>query len=286
MTATCPLTIVRQRGAWRSLVQEVYCAVFLAASLLAPTITQAALLLQDNFDENAIDSSKWKTNTNIIRGPSSVVDQNERIELTNRGYLISVDQFDPSTLGTLSVEGTWTLLQAGVPTHDILSAVTRSDGVPQGAFSEVNNGLDFQLNGAGGLVITEWVNGVDTPLGSTPLATENGGVYSFTILDNGASATFSVSEIGGIGASASLSVSDATHFGVNHIAFYNRENTEGSHLAYLDNVVIQSVPEPSTLILLLLSAGGMLCRLGQRARSSTGDTRVTSVGTAGQEFRQ
>jgi hypothetical protein len=35
-------------------------------------------------------------------------ERNQRIEMLDRGYLVTIDEFDPSSVGPLTISGTWT----------------------------------------------------------------------------------------------------------------------------------------------------------------------------------
>jgi len=218
----------------------------------------AGILLQDDFNDNSLDGSKWTTNLSGPRGPASVVETNQRIEDTNRGYLITNPQFNPLTQGPLEITGQWTILGADNPTHDILAMLTRSDGIPSGSYGETYNGIEFQINGADAISINTTVNGARTQLATQDLVVNSGDVFSFDIHDDGANLSFLVQQVGGSGRNALITASSSLAFAANHVVFHNREATEGSHTSYLDNVVISQVPEPSSLTLAALGAVGIV----------------------------
>ena len=51
------------------------------------TAESSNVLLHDNFNDNSLDTSLWSTNTDIVRGPARVEEQNGQILLSNRGHL-------------------------------------------------------------------------------------------------------------------------------------------------------------------------------------------------------
>ena len=213
---------------------------------------RAGVLVQDNFNDNSIDQTKWTPNPNS----GTVVEANGRIEITNRGYLDTAAQYDPLVQGPLRITGEWTFQNADWPGHDIMAVLTRSDAVPTGTYRETQNGIEFQLNGDGGLRILSRVNGVETYLAPIlDFEVNSGERFFFDARDDGLNLSFFVQQIGGAGRSASLTATSPLDFGSDLIVFHNREN---SSTAYLDNVTIEQVPEPSTFVLASLGSLGIL----------------------------
>lgn len=209
------------------------------------------ILLQDDFNDNSLDTTKWM----VTHG--TVLEQNQRIELYNRGMLATVDQFDPLGLGGIRITGRYTFLDGTFPNHDMLQIFTRSDAVPSGSFSEVLNGVQFHANGNDFIQLTTRVNGVGTSITSTvPIKIDNGDVFDFEARDDGVNLFFSITEVGGDGLSASITGTSALSFATNRVLIYNREFGSGAGINYLDDVRIEQLaptntaPEPSSLALL------------------------------------
>jgi hypothetical protein len=57
--------------------------------VMTATAPPPAALLQDNFNDNSLDTSKWRIDTSVERGPASVTETAQAIQLMNRGHLIT-----------------------------------------------------------------------------------------------------------------------------------------------------------------------------------------------------
>lgn len=208
-----------------------------------PGSNDCRVLLQDDFNDNALDATKWTTDTNIPRGPASVTERSQRLELVNRGHLISHDQFDPAAVGPLHITGRWTFLDASWPDHDMLQILTRSDGIPGPSFSETNNGIEFHANGNDFITISEHVDIQFTTIGAAvPITINDGDSFTFDIFDDGTNLAFTLTRIGGNKETASVIAQSSRRFAKNHIVFHNREanNGNGNEFAYLDDLVVNS----------------------------------------------
>jgi hypothetical protein len=218
------------------------------------------VLLQDNFNDNSLDPTKWTTVLPDIPGTPSVTEQNQHIEITDRGYLVTASQYDPSLVGPLTLTGTWTFDTSAFAfqQEDYMEVFTRSDAVPYGApYGEVHNGVGFILHMQGDNPGNMWIADYEYGKGSaelaeTPIVIRNGDSFHFTIQDDGLHVTFSVQQINGP-ASGVLTADVATHFSENHIVFYNaqRDTNPVPKLSILDDVRLTgAVPEPSSILLL------------------------------------
>jgi hypothetical protein len=228
------------------------------------TLLSGTVLLQDDFNDNSLDASKWMTSASIPfpHGPASVTEQNQHIELLNRGHLITRAEFDPRTAGPLQITGTWNFPSLpGYFPADTMQVLTRSDGVPGGVYGETQNGIEFFVSMGGGMAIRTRVNGVggdstNLVTGGTPI--DHDQPFDFVITDDGLNLSFSVQVHGG--GSATITATSPLSFSTNHVVFHNREFTSANDLSYLDDVVISSVP-------------------ANRPPVAVDDTAVTSVDT-------
>ncbi len=177
---------------------------------------------------------------------SNVVEQNQRLELTARGYLVTQTQIVPSVAAPLHITGQYTFTNTDPNLFDFLDITTRTAAIPGGGPHEVTDGISFTIWGSGNLVMIDRTNNVQIgpSLGFSAVANHP---YEFTVDDDGLNVSLSVQEVGG-SVLGSISGTSAVTSATNHIAFYNREGT--SDIGYLDNVVI-TTPEPGTLAILL-----------------------------------
>jgi hypothetical protein len=216
-------------------------------SLLGPTSAAYPILLQDNFDDNSLDASKWNAVTaGIPQAGASVVEANSRLQMTGRGHLVSAQQFDPAD-GGIRVEGRWTF-----GSDDFMQVLTRSDGQPSGGFGETLNGIEFfAFDGNDQMSISQRVNGVSTNLGTTAIDISAGDVFDFLITDDGDNLLFQLTQVGGDGTTAQLVGASSQSYAQNFLAFHNRES---GRVAFLDDVVVsslQAVPEPASVAIWL-----------------------------------
>jgi len=237
----------------------------LAAVAIATFSLHAQVLLQDNFNDNKLDGTKWRVVTKGIPGKPAVYERNKRIELVNRGYLVSQKQFDPSKIGGIRITGKWTFVKSSGD-FDIMRIVTRSDATPSGRYGEVRSGLVFTTSLS--YSPKSFIAGISNPgikVGSRTwtgsLKSQVGRVYHFEILDTRCFARFTITDpVTKAFTTASVSIiQDATT--TKHIVFYNRERIFGDKVAYLDDVVVSRV------------AGGSLC-------ATTSAISVASGGSA------
>ena len=246
------------RAGWIALVCTL---VFLAGS------ASATPLLSDNFNDNSLNTSVWRTDTSTPAGGASVEEMNQRIELMNRGHLITQQQFDPATIpGGLRISLEWTPVFLDSP-YESLNIVTRSDAVPaQYHYGEAEYGISFQATWTKlGVYSHNPLLGPSVGLIDHGLDIDSGDTFSFVVEDDGTNLSFTLTEISGsqVGATASVTATDSTVFASNFITIYNREYTNsggdyGNKLSYIDNLTITNpIPEPSTALLLGLGLVGM-----------------------------
>ena len=192
------------------------------------------ILLQDDFNDNSIDASKWDVVLAGAPGNPNVTETGERINLASRGHLNTHQQFDPAG-GGLKITGTWTM---GV--DDMLQVLTRSDGVPNGASSgETTNGLEMYMFTGQGLSIrtrgAASIAGGGTVL--LPEGTAAGKVFNFEFTDDGTNLSATLTEVGNETNTATTTAT-SSFAGANLVTFHNRE--AGGRVAYLDDVLITS----------------------------------------------
>ena len=119
----------------------------LALTLLVvfPTALHAQLPILDDFEDGVLDPAIWKTNLSIPQGGASVTETDGHVVLVARGYLVTVDQFDPELVGPLCVSGEWTFVTTG--DADFLQILLRSDGEPDpgNCCGETTSGIEFRI---------------------------------------------------------------------------------------------------------------------------------------------
>ena len=104
------------------------------------------------------------------------------------------------------------------------------------------------------------VGGANTAL---PGGIEHGDAFEFSIVDNANNLSFTVTEVGDSSNTATVTATSNYVSTTNHIAFSDRDE---SLLLALDNVLVQDIPEPSTLILTALGLVSLGCVSWRRRR--------------------
>lgn len=236
------------------------------------------VLLEDRFNDNSLDGTKWTVNTAIPQGGASVTETNNRIQLVGRAHLNTAQQFDPEALGGLTVRGRWTYQSA----DDMMQILTRSDGTPAGDYGETNRGVQFYatqtatannvtISGRGGISVTGAVN--------ADLRILQGETYDFQMIDTGNGLSMLLRQVGGPKAAVATAFS-TTDAATDFVTFHNRESGRVSHL---DNVVI-AAGLPDTLA---LSGGGQFAvhqalSTGTIATLADADALLAGTGVAAQ----
>jgi len=123
--------------------------------------------------------------------------------------------------------------------------LTRSDGQPTSPWGETANGVEFYLQqwsvgsftirGRGGVSVSSLVKHYNS------LQVSPNDTFSFTIFDDGANLSFSLSEIGDPTSWAYATAQSTTDMPTDYIVFHNRESGRRSNL---DDVVIESPAAP------------------------------------------
>ncbi len=212
---------------------------------LRPALSSAASSLSDRFDDPQVDASKWLVRTDIPTGGAAVSIDSGWLKLVNRGYLVSRAQFQPTPERPLTITGTCRIRRG-----DMLQIITRSDGVPDKKFGEVNQGIEFAFFVADGdgfqvaargpqLAVQRPVSGdhyvVEGKLVVVPNMT-----LRFEILDAGTNVAFTLSELDKPANSqtvrAQVTLDRASQY---HVVLHNRELSEQEHALYVDDLRIE-----------------------------------------------
>ena len=202
------------------------------------------LLLADDFNDNSLDLTKWRTNTSLSAGHARVVEQNQRMELINRGHLITRKEYYPDNLGGIEITGRWNFAKGQ---QNFLEILTRADGVPNKAYyDETRNGLDFMLFTRGALPTkleicawgfcgmsvehrcrqSQWSSTQATPSTSKSLTAALGLSFTLTQVGNPSNTA------------SATAVLAANCVGYGHVVFHNCQFEGQDEVAYLDDVSI------------------------------------------------
>jgi len=240
----------------------------------------ATPLLSDDFNDNSLNNSLWRTALNIPGGGASVTETNGRIRFVNRGHLITQQELPPGDIpGGITITGEWTFESE----DDIMLVLTRSDAVPVLPYGGSANAINFTAwmhpTHGGVIDIYNQVTGQYVATSSSSLSLDSGDTFEFRVTDDGTNLSFTMTEIQGahVGSTATAAGVDTTVTGWSYVEFHNRESTlpwGGSHTAYLDNVVI--TPEPSTALLFGSGLVGLGAKTKRRGASHSGDGRASS----------
>ncbi len=201
----------------------------------------SGLPIIDDFEDGVLNIVDWTTNLNIPQGGAEITETGGHLSMVGRGHLITVGQFDPETVGGLSITGEWTFV-AG---DDFIQILTRSDGVPDPAncCGETTSGVEFYAFEGDEAVTIRARNGdhtVENVVQTGAIVLNIGTTYSFTVIDDGAGLlSFALEELGNPGnatmitAELTADVSDT-----NHVVFHNRE---AGRISQLETVTIESL---------------------------------------------
>lgn len=246
------------------------------SALLLAAALPGQVLLADDFQSGAIDPAKWSVVTSgIPQGGASVSVQGGRCALQNRGHLVSQQPFDVAANGPYRVRCTWQWTDA----YDRFQLLVRSDGVPGGSYGETDNGIHLLIGMEYGSQANLYPSNSSIVLGQQ--STNGPGVqyvvgvtYTAELADFGSFVRARVEGPGGQWWELERAVvSDTSPH--RRLAIHNREATMGTHLCWLDDVVVESLPAASITPFgqgclgpygqtpTLAAAPGSLPRLGQ-----------------------
>lgn len=206
-----------------------------------PLEIEGELLLADDFRGPELNEAHWKVVTEGV--PSSRVDvrqRNGRVELINRGYLVTRAQFVPGKEGALRIRGRFTLNSP----RDMFQVLTRSDGRPRAdSYGDTTNGVECFVNLDAGGVMGIYGRG-EARLQETfaLLEIKQGETFDFELLDSGTNVTFTVRKVGGDGASATVSTYCDYIAPDSLVVLHNRERWNEDRVATIEHLVIERLP--------------------------------------------
>lgn len=210
----------------------------------APTLPleiEGQLLLADDFRGPELDDAHWKVVTQGVPSlRANVRQRNGRIELINRGHLVTRSPFVPGEGGTLRIRGRFTLSSP----RDMFQILTRSDGRPRAdSYGDTTNGVECFVNlDAGGVMGIYGRGEVRLQETFALLEIKQGETFDFELLDSGTNVTFTVRKVGGDGASATVSTYCDHVASDNLIVLHNRESRNEDRVATVEHLVIERLP--------------------------------------------
>jgi len=224
----------------------------LAAGIISLTgNSNAAILLQEDFSGNSLDSSKWTENDTYAWDESSLQVDNGTATFSYRPIITTTQSFS----GSIQITGSFSLGDWGQSEN--LQFVTRSDGNAYGRWSEPG-GLKFVFNNSGVSITFLDTSGNYTAVApQTPYVLNNNQTYSFSIIDAGNQASVSID-----GSTVlATSLDPALGGGQGYFAIANRERAAGTQVGPITISNVSAVPEVSSqLALIALGSAGVLTR--------------------------
>jgi len=202
------------------------------------------LLLTDDFQGDKLDRSRWRVITEGIRSSNAkILVEEGHVELSNRAHLVTREQYDPAQLGGLRLRGRWTFESE----NDTMQILTRSDGVPNPATNgDTQNGVEFIANTEQGGVMGIYGRGeAELPFAIALVPIQVGDTFDFEIVDDGTNVSLTLTEVGGEGATATVSTVCHVDRATDFVVFHNREQGRKSRRALLEHVSLEGNLRPN-----------------------------------------
>jgi len=227
----------------------------LVALFIGMVVQSHGSLLQDSFDGNSLDVSKW--NTLLPYSDSVVSVQDGLLRSISRGSVVTQSEFSDQISGPIMISGSFRLANA----YSVFEVWLRSDGIlipgTYGWVGGINVGFWSSPN--------EWSTpglkigySDSTPNIFTDSITFNPDqVYNFNITDGGSWISVDVDGVRRATLLTQFSTGDK-------VALMGRQNLFGQ-VGQVDVFGLQIVPEPSSLSLLAL--GGLALAFKKRRQS-------------------
>ena len=232
----------------RNLIISAFTVTLFISSLSAEVV-----VLQDSFDGNSLDVSRW--NTLLPYSDSVVSVQDGFLRSISRGAVVTQSEFSDQISGPIMISGSFRLANS----FSVFEVWLRSDGIL----------IPGNSNGwVGGIMVGFWsgpnywsspglkIGYSDlTPNIFTDSITFNPDqIYNFKITDGGSWISVDVDGV--------LRATSLTQFSTGgKVALNGRQNLDGQ-VGQVDVFGLQIIPEPSSLSLLAL--GGVVVALGRK----------------------
>ncbi len=189
-----------------------------------------------------VDSTKWTVVEGTHAGSANdlaYVDDGDLV-IQNRELVRSADQFAPTSGTPVHTSGTF-MFTGG--TADFFHLMTRADPSSTSSSGFPTNGLNFSaVNADENIIIDKYVEGTLTTLtlsGDANVTLTNNTEYSFDVYDDGTNLRFTVTEVGNVSNTATVTATDSTSFGTNYVVLTNRIDTGTTeNVVRLDNLNI------------------------------------------------
>lgn len=207
-----------------------------------PAASQTIVLLEDNFDDGVLDTTKWTTL--LLSASSSVVEKGGVLQLTNRGWLLTKNGFGGLD-GDLLITGR---MNPGITSGglaDIFKLFVRANVIPEGSpYYDNTDGAaclvwwppDAHINVVG-------LGAVSAPLVSDDLPAPIGPWFGFDLELMNSVLRFTVWDESAPGITTSVETPLTVGAGVgDRIIIFNREAIGTDHVMLLDDIRI-SVPD-------------------------------------------
>ncbi len=192
----------------------------------------------DNFDDGLLNSDYWQV-SHPNNPFSDVVESLGYVSVINRGALATNFDLDLPYI----VSGKFKMKDD----IEIFSVGLRSDLQQGSIFGEISGISVYFNNDYNRIGINEYTNSILTDNYSLTMkdySFTTNETYSFEIVDTRESIDVYLNN------SLELSIENNTHYGTK-IGFHSREYYNGNHITEIDEISIETVPEPSSYALLL-----------------------------------